>query len=124
MNMNLVQLFKALSWLGFFAALTLSWIYYLKARNKERMALIEKGTDPSKIYSLPAGGKGFPWLKIGIVVVGICVGLLMGTTLYLLFPDQVGKLGPFLLFVLGFLFGGIGMIIANYMEKPERRQDG
>lgn len=122
--MNLMQLFKTLSWLGFFAAITLSWIYYLKARNKERMALIEKGTDPSKIYSLPAEKSNFPWLKIGIVVVGICVGLLLGATLYLLFPRQVNTLGPFLLFVLGFLFGGIGMIIANYMEKPKGRQNG
>jgi hypothetical protein len=88
------------------------------------MALIEKGTDPSKIYSLPAGGKGFPWLKIGIVVVGICVGLLLGVTLYMVFPDRVRDFGPFLLFVLGFLFGGIGMIIANYMEKPKGRQNG
>ena len=124
MSMNLMHLFKTLSWLGFFAAITLSWIYYLKARNKERMALIEKGTDPSKIYSLPAEGKGFPWLKIGIVVVGICVGLLLGAGLYLLFPRQINELGPFLLFVLGYLFGGIGMIISNYMEKPKGRQNG
>jgi hypothetical protein len=122
--MNLMQLFKTLSWLGFFAAITLSWIYYLKARNKERMALIEKGTDPSKIYSRPAEESKFPWLKIGIVVVGICVGLLLGAALYLLFPRQINELGPFLLFVLGFLFGGIGMIISNYMEKPKGRQNG
>ncbi|MEN8117333.1 MAG: hypothetical protein ABFS16_10160 [Bacteroidota bacterium] len=42
---------KALVWLGFFAAVFLGWYFYLKARNKERMSLIESGKDVSEIYS-------------------------------------------------------------------------
>jgi len=40
---------RALVWLGFFAAVFLGWYFYLKARNKERMALIESGKDVSEI---------------------------------------------------------------------------
>ena len=41
----------ALIWLGFFASIFFGWYFYLQARNKERMALIEKG-DISKTPKL------------------------------------------------------------------------
>ncbi|MCK4920726.1 MAG: hypothetical protein KAS71_06755, partial [Bacteroidales bacterium] len=60
---SLRYLFEALPWLGFFAAIVLAWYFYLKARNKERMALIEKGADVSEIYSKQEVTFRFPWLK-------------------------------------------------------------
>lgn len=41
----------ALIWLGFFASIFLGWYYFLQARNKERMALIERDKDVSEIYA-------------------------------------------------------------------------
>ena len=65
---SLRYLFEALPWLGFFAAIVLAWYFYLQARNKERMALIEKGADVSDIYSKQEVTFRFPWLKIGIII--------------------------------------------------------
>ena len=59
---------EALVWLGFFAAVFLAWYFYLKARNKERMALIESGKDVSEIYSKQEIKFKFPWLKLGIIL--------------------------------------------------------
>jgi hypothetical protein len=39
---SLRYLFTSLPWLGLFTALLLAWYFYIKARNRERMALIEK----------------------------------------------------------------------------------
>jgi hypothetical protein len=119
---NLHYLFKAIPWLGFFAAITISWIYYLRARNKERIALIEKGVDVSEIYSTPIQPIKFPWLKLGIVLLGISIGISVVVVLIILYPDsqlammQAGAIA----IISGFLFGSISMIIAHYIDKPKR----
>ncbi len=119
---NLHYLFKTIPWLGFFAAITISWIFYLKARHKERIALIEKGVDPSEIYSAPKEPFRFPWLKIGIIVSGISVGFALGILLIILLPDsQLARTGLGLI-ISGLLFGGISMIIAHYVDKSERKK--
>ena len=67
----------AITWLGFFAAVFLAWYFYLKARNKERMALIESGKDVSEIYSKQEIKLRFPWLKLGIIGTGMAFGFLV-----------------------------------------------
>jgi hypothetical protein len=65
----------ALVWLGFFATVFLGWYFYLKARNKERMALIERDKDVSEIYSKQEIRFRVPWLKLGLLITGIGFGL-------------------------------------------------
>ncbi len=109
---------QALPWLGFFAAITLSWIFYLKARNRERLALIEKGVDAPDAFRR----EKFPWLKIGIVIISISLGVLLVVLAVILFPDApVIRDAIFLLMIImGLLFGGIGMIIAHQVEKKNK----
>ncbi len=119
---NLRYFFEALPWLGFFATIILSWYFYLKARNKERMALIEKGADVSEIFSRQEVKIRFPWLKIGILISGISLGVIAVAIFTLtLDSSKVGmNTGPFVLMG-GVLFGGISMIIAHFVDRPARK---
>ncbi len=119
-------LFEALPWLGFCTAVLLAWYFYLKARNKERMALIEKGADVSEIYSKQEVTFRFPWLKLGIIITGICIGVSLIAILYIISIQNNKKSddvfsGPFLI-ISGVLFGGIAMIIAHFVDKPRKKE--
>ncbi len=115
-------LFESLPWLGFFAAVLLAWYFYLQARNKERMALIEKGADVSDIYSKQEVTFRFPWLKLGIIITGISIGVSLAVLLMILMPDNdiMSVPGPFLI-ISGVLFGGIAMIIAYFADRPRKK---
>ncbi|MDT8402773.1 MAG: DUF6249 domain-containing protein [Bacteroidales bacterium] len=106
-------LFKALAWLGFFAAITVSWVFYIKARNKERMALIEKGVDAPDAFKAAK----FPWLKIGIVIIGICLGAALVVLSFMFQPELSGEFFPILLILSGLFFGGIAMVIAHFVDR-------
>jgi hypothetical protein len=118
----LSNLFKSIPFLGFFAAALLAWYFYIKARSKERMALIEKGIDLSKFYTSETR-KSFPWLGVGVVITGICIGLLLVFALVLLFPDddlllQMAQPG---LILVGVLFGGFSMILVHFIYKHRKK---
>ncbi len=119
---DLRYFFEALPWLGFFATIVLSWYFYLKARNKERMALIEKGADVSEIFSRQEVKIRFPWLKIGILITGIALGVVAVAVFSLTFDSSKVRMdtGPFVLMG-GILFGGISMIIAHFVDRPARK---
>jgi len=109
-----------LIWLGLFAAAFFAWYYFLQARNKERTLLIEKGADASNFYAKKSDRKGFrfcfPWLKIGLLLVGISFGLTFGAVV-----------GPMLdgvdvdTFVFGsiVMFAGLSMIVAHITDKKK-----
>jgi hypothetical protein len=101
--------------LGFFASVVLSLYIYYTNRNKERMALIEKGADASLFKTSP---KTFPTLKLGMFLVGIGIGILMGNiveTLTRLQPETA-------YFSMILLFGGASLI-ANFMiEKAKHNK--
>ena len=122
---SLSYFFDALPWLGFFAAIVLAWYFYLKARNKERMALIEKGADLSEIYLKQVVTFRFPWLKFGLLITGISVGVILAFVLMILFQDmdlnnEIAA-GP-LVIVSGCLFGGFAMIISHFIGKPGKKE--
>ncbi len=121
--MNTDALLIMLFLLVFVAAITISLIFYLKARNKERMALIEKGVDVSDIYRRAQDHVSFPWLKIGIVITAICIGVLLVIVPLIIFPNNaIIRDGVMLLMVLsGLLFGGIGMIIAHFTGRQKKK---
>ncbi len=121
--MRINYLFNALIWLPFFAAITLAWIFYVRARNKERMALIEKGADVTSIYKKTGGNDRFPWLKIGIVITGISIGVLFVILFLILFPEnEVLRDAIMVLMILsGLLFGGIAMIIAHFTDRQGKK---
>lgn len=112
--MTWYNFFTVLAWLGFFAAITISWIFYLRFRNKERMALIEKGVNAPDAFKEAK----FQWLKIGIVIVGICFGVSLIVLSAMLLPQKVaGEFIIILMVLAGLLFGGIAMIIAHFVGR-------
>lgn len=113
----------AITWLGFFACVFFGWYYYLQARNKERMALIEKNADIAEIYKKREIRFHFPWLKLGMIITGAGLGL-FAAVLFSLFPggdDLIRKSDGALYFSLIFLFGGAGVVIAYFVERPKNR---
>jgi hypothetical protein len=105
----------------FLTGLFLTWFFIHRARAKERLLLIEKGIELS---NLPKNGYfkvKFPWLKIGIVITSISIGLILGAFLTVnpFFHNMAGGNLPLLLI---FLFGGIGMILAYIIDKPQEQK--
>lgn len=112
-----------LIWLGFFAAIFLAWYFYLKARNKERMALIEGGKDVSEIYAKREIKFRFPWLKLGIITTGFSFGMLGAFfVVEVVFGQMMDMMrieeGPVLFGVVS-LCTAISIIIAYFVDKPK-----
>lgn len=108
----------ALICVSFFVMIFLSLYFYLQARNKERMALIEAGQDLSQFYNKRNRNISI-WLRVGIFAVGMGIGFLI-----------IGLMKEFGLSINGQLktaiiviAGGLAMIIANYMDKPKQEKD-
>lgn len=97
--------------LAFFASIVLIVYIYYSNRNKERMALIDKGVDAGIFKSSrPASLLTF---KIGFFFIGIGVGILIGNIIAATtrLEEEVAY------FSMLFLFGGASLIIYHLLEK-------
>jgi F0F1-type ATP synthase assembly protein I len=86
---------------------------YITARNKERMSMIEKGADASMFVTKR---RYFAMtLKIGMLLVGIALGILIGSIIdeFTTLPSEVAY------FSMIFLFGGISLIANSVLEKKD-----
>lgn len=112
---------RAFIWLGFFAAIFLGWYFYLKARNKERMALIERDKDVSEIYSKQEIKFRIPWLKIGFLITGIGLGLSLAILILSIpfFKEAISIGDEVVPFAFMILFGGLGLVFGHYLDKPK-----
>jgi len=88
----------------------------LEARTRERLALIEKGIDPDKLFKEKRGAGHDP-LFWGFLLTGLGLGVLMG---YIL-AQVTGWDGRVLLNGMAALLGGLGMII--YPQYRKRSDD-
>lgn len=95
--------------LAMFAAIFATLYFFIQAREKERIKLIEKGYDLSKLRSPNSGGSH--WLRYGITICSVALGVLISRIL-----DQwsVGFSDPVLF---GILFGGLGMVLAWWVDR-------
>lgn len=100
----------------FITAAFFVWYFIHRSKEKERLMLIEKGKDPSELPEMKVFNFSFPWLKLGIVIVSIAVGILAGLLVEYLIDIGRGNKG-LLVAIFMFLFGGIGMITAHYVDK-------
>lgn len=92
-------------------AFFLTWFFIHKAKAKERQLLIEKGVAYDQLPDIKVFNFSFPWLKMGIVITTITVG-----TSIAVYIMESG--GPEIIVPLAmFLFGGIGLIIAHYVDR-------
>ena len=109
-------------WLVFFAAVFFAWYFYLKARNKERMALIERDKDVSEIYSKQEIRIRVPWLRIGLLVTGVGLGYIVAIVISMVpfmntFMREAGEVIPISAMI---FFGGIGIILGHYLDKTKK----
>ena len=88
---------------------------WVSTRNKERMALIEKGADASLFASKKKSFTNIT-LKIGMLAVGIGTGILVGSLLsnYTSLDKEVAF--PSMIF----LFGGLFLVGNAFIEKKNK----
>lgn len=97
-------------------------IFYLhySTRNKERLALIEKGADASIFFSAKAAQKKSPvpiWkiliLNIAVLLIGIGIGVFMGALLetYSVIEHDIAYTGSI------FLMAGLGLFTGFTLSK-------
>ncbi len=97
----------------FFCAMVFGIVYVaISARNKERMALIEKGADASIFKEEKTKGLGNWFLKLGILAIGVAIGVLVGNLLESTGMDEDTAYPAAI-----FLFGGIGLVIAFFISR-------
>lgn len=98
-----------------FSAIFGVFYVYINTRNKERMALIEKGADAS-LFTTKTRSYTNVTLKFGMLALGIGVGILAGALVatYTVLPEPVAY------FSMIFLFGGLGLILNYLVEKNNK----
>ena len=100
-----------LVFLGAFASIF--GLFYL--RNKENMALIEKGINPKEYTTRPAPYRSLKW---GLLLMGAGLGLFLG---YIL-SEQIMRIGndnPVMYFSMLAICGGAGLFLSYRIEKKE-----
>lgn len=108
----------ALVFIALFAAIFgILYVYYTN-RNKERMALIEKGADASLFNTGIEGRKfTFSWtkftLKIGMLSMGIAVGVILGALL-----SSAGIMEEDANYTaMIFFFGGLSLVLFYLIDR-------
>jgi hypothetical protein len=91
-------------------------IYLRKYANDERMAMIEKGVDPT-IFRSPKRFDTGP-LRASLLLVGAGIGLLLGHYLDVKFHMEAVAY-----FSMLFIFGGLGLGAAYLIEEKKQRKD-
>ena len=91
---------------------------FLNTRNKERLALIEKGADAS-LFASKKHYKSNLTLKFGMLAVGIGVGILVASIMetYTVLDEEIAY--PSMIF----LFGGLFLIGNAMIEKKDKVEE-
>ena len=84
----------------------------LSARNKERLALIEKGADASIFYGPKTSRSGKWVMQVGILAIGIALGVLVGAGL-----ESAGLDDDVAYPACIFLFAGIALVVAYFLAR-------
>jgi uncharacterized membrane protein len=102
---------------------TVFGIYYVHytTRNKERMALIEKGADASLFNTGKEGNRSsLNWgkftLKIGMLFMGIALGIIVGAILSNAGVLNEGANYPAMIF----FFGGLSLVLFYVIDRKNK----
>ena len=101
----LVVLFVAV-----FIPLFLAWYFVRRARFKEKIILIEKGIDIKDINLSGANRITSPWLRIGIIICGTALGVLIVS----IANFRGGEGQALILF-----FTGLSFILAHFIGRSK-----
>jgi len=106
-------------WLAFIACIFFGWYFFLQARHKERIALIEKNADVAEIFKPRESRFRFSTLKFGMTIFGVGFGIILAV--FMSVNGSLHSLIAPLAFGFMLLFGAIGSLIAYFIEKPKKQ---
>ncbi len=112
---NIVELVMPFLGIGL-SFMVLYIIYYaIKAKNKEKMALIEKGMDPSLANDKARRSRDHSasHLKTGLFFIGLAAGIVMGYVLYT--STEMNQWVTYPSMIL--LFGGISLVSYHAIQQ-------
>lgn len=104
--------------LGFFASVFGIVYLSLTTRNKERMALIEKGADASLFSTGKSINGGRIILNIALLAIGIGTGVLVGAIL-----EKSGMDGEVAFPACIFIFAGLGLVASFLLNRKMNQGD-
>lgn len=102
--------------IGFFVMLFGILYVYYTTRNRERLAMIEKGADASLFQNPDRISNIFKW---GMFMVGIAVGIILGSAFASANIMDEGVSYPSMIF----LFGGLSLIVVHLIEKKRQKTE-
>jgi len=109
------------------AAFFFAWFFYQKARDKERMYLLEKGEKLEDIFLIQQKNRFkfiFPWLKLGIVTSGLSLAFLIIALFIRYFENDHELFKGFLItFIIGSCLG-VSFLINHFISKNRTDQHG
>ena len=110
-----------IGFIAFFAAIFGIYYVHITTRNKERMALIDKGADASLFNTGKEALKwNFSWnkftLKIGMLFMGIALGILVGAILSYAGVLYDGANYPAMIF----FFGGLSLVLFYVIDRKSK----
>ena len=104
--------------LGFFASVFGIVYLSLTTRNKERMALIEKGADASLFSTGKSFRGGRIVLNVALLAIGIGIGVLAGALL-----EKSGIEGEVAFPACIFIFAGLGLVTGFILNRKMNQED-
>jgi hypothetical protein len=109
-----------IAFIAFFAMVFGIMYMFYTTRNKERMALIEKGADAS-LFNTGKDAKGWiSWskftLKVGMLAIGIALGIIIGSLL-----SQTSVLDEDACYSsMIFFFGGLSLVLFYIIDRKSK----
>ena len=103
-------------WATFCICIFLAWYFTHKAKHKERLMMIEKGLNPNEGLNKENGVQS-AMFKLGIVIVGLSIGLVI--IAILVGFNSLGRSNATPMGILG-ICGGIALVIANRISSIKK----
>jgi len=102
-----------------FAAMVFGIVYVsVSSRNRERMALIERGADPTLFEARKKANNG-GIMKVGLFFVGIGLGVVMAYLISSGVGMDEGAAYPAMIFI----FGGLALILSHLWQRKQEKYD-
>lgn len=108
-------------------AFLFAWLFYQKAKYRERMHLIDKGVDLEDVLKFQKKNKIkiiFPWFKLSIVIIGLSVSFLGIAFLVRYLENDLELFKGFLItFIVGICLG-ISFQVIHFINKTYKNKNG
>lgn len=96
-------------------------VYLRRIENSERIAMIEKGLDPTLFATRKKSSSGS--LRTALLFIGVGLGFVGGHIWHEVASDSFGFGGnPIPYFSMIFIFGGLGLLIAYFIEEKKNKE--